>query len=346
MPPPPSSTAVRRARTLPPPGHRVAIAACLAAALLSAASAPADPPGRATDRLLDQIEPRLRAIVETDEFRSRSFDATWLPDGSGALKLETPEGAAAEIARYDAATGARTVLVGGDGLLAPGTTERLVIHGFRLSPSGRTLLLHTDPVSGSDHWLHEPASSSLRPVTVPAGVGFDANAFSPDERRLLGSLGGNLLVFDIPSGHTITLTADGDPGTIDNGSAAWSPDGRWITFVRSDASDVPKRAILVPGDPTFRTFREARIERIGGPISRLQVGVVSADGGDTRWIPLPDEPGTFYLNPPGWAGNSAEVLIDIFSRFHDMRRVLLADHHSGAITTAYTDTDTAWVDQE
>ncbi len=346
MPPPPSSTAVRRARTLPPPGRRVAIAACLAAALLSAASAPADPPGRATDRLLDQIEPRLRAIVEADEFRSRSFDATWLPDGSGALTLEAPEGAAAEIARYDTATGERTVLVGGDALLAPGTSERLVIHGFRLSPSGRTLLLHTDPVSGSDHWLHEPASGSLRPVTVPAGVGFDANAFSPDERRLLGSLGGNLLVFDIPSGHTITLTADGDPGTIDNGSAAWSPDGRWITFVRSDASDVPKRAILVPGDPTFRTFREARIERIGGPISRLQVGVVSADGGDTRWIPLPDEPGTFYLNPPGWAGNSAEVLIDIFSRFHDMRRVLLADHHSGAITTAYTDTDTAWVDQE
>ena len=213
MPPPPSSTAVRRARTLPPPGRRVAIAACLAVSLLSAASAPADPPGRETDRLLDRIEPRLRAIVEADEFRSRSFDATWLPDGSGALKLETPEGAAAEIARYDTATGERTVLVRGDTLLAPGTTERLVIHGFRLSPSGRTLLLHTDPVSGSDHWLHEPASSSLRPVTVPAGVGFDANAFSPDERRLLGSLGGNLLVFDIPSGRTITLTADGDPGT-------------------------------------------------------------------------------------------------------------------------------------
>ena len=31
----------------------------LAAALLAAASAPADPPGRETDRLLERIEPRL-----------------------------------------------------------------------------------------------------------------------------------------------------------------------------------------------------------------------------------------------------------------------------------------------
>ena len=347
MPPPPSSTAVRRTRTLPAPGRRVAIAACLAAALLSAPTLLAGPPaGEETDRLLERIEPRLRALEEGEEFRVRSFDATWLPDGSGYLKLETPEGAAAEIARYDTATGERTLLAGGDALLAPGTTERLVIHGFRLSPSGRTLLLHTDPVSGSDHWLHEPATGNVRPVTLPAGMGFDANAFSPDESRLFGSLGGNLLVFDISSGRTITLTADGDPGTIDNGSAAWSPDGRWIAFVRSDASEVPKRAILVPGDPTFRTFREARIERIGGPISRLRVGVVSADGGDTRWIPLPDEPGSFYLNPPGWAGNSAEVLIDVFSRFHDERRVVIADHRSGTIATAFTDTDPAWVDQE
>ena len=66
----------------------------------------------------------------------------------GALTLEAPEGAAAEIARYDTATADRTVLVGGDALLAPGTSERLSVHGFRLSPSGRTLLLFNN-ASGS-----------------------------------------------------------------------------------------------------------------------------------------------------------------------------------------------------
>lgn len=36
----------------------------------------------ATARLLSEVEPRIRAIYETDEFRVRSFDATWLPDGT------------------------------------------------------------------------------------------------------------------------------------------------------------------------------------------------------------------------------------------------------------------------
>ena len=344
MPTPRHSTCPQRAGSLRMPGGRLVIAACVT--LLSAPPLVASPAAEATDRLLDQVEPRIRALVEDPAFRVRAFDATWLPDSTGFLRLETPEASPPRIVREDSTSGERTVLVAGETLLAPGTAERLTIHGFGVSPTGRLLLLHTDPVAGSDHWLHEPATGSLRPVTVPAGAGFDSSGFSPDERRLLGTRDGNLVLFDIPSGRTTALTADGDPGTIDNGSASWSPDGRWIAFIRSDASEVPKRAILVPGDPTFRTFREARIERVGGPISRVQVGVVSADGGDPRWIPLPDEPGAFYLNPPGWAGNSSEVLIDIFSRFHDERRVVVADHRSGTITTVFTDTDPAWVDQE
>jgi len=315
-----------------PLGYRLAVAALIALS----ASAPvkaASPATEATTRLLDTVEPRIRALEETDEFRVRSFDATWLPDGSGYLKLETPPGATtAEIARYDTATNARTVLAGGTTLVAPGTTERLGIHGFAISPTGRSLLLHTDTVAGSDHWLYEPATGTLRPVTADEGVGFGPNAFSPNERRLLGSRGGNLFVYDVAAGRTIPLTTDGDPGTIDNGDAVWSPDGRWIAFVRSDASAVPKRAILVPGDPTYRTFREARIERIGGPISRLQVGVVAADGGAPRWLALPDEPGTFYVNPLGWAGTSAEVLVDVFSRSRDSRKAYVARPDGSAPT--------------
>lgn len=322
---------------------------CVSAAFLMAAAAAgahaASPATQATARLLDQVEPRIRAITESDGFRQRSFDATWLPDGSGYLKLETPAGGdAAGIARYDAATGVRTLLAGGDGLRVPGTDGRLAIHGFVCAPTGGALLLHTDAAAGSDHWLFDPASGSLRPVTAAADFG--PEAFSPDGRRLLGSSGGNLVVFDIATGRTIPLTTDGDPGTVDNGGAAWSPDGRWIAYVQSDSTAVPKRAILVPGDPTFRTFREARIERIGGPISRQRAGVVSADGGDTRWIPLREAPGTFYLNPLGWAGNSAEVLVDLYSRFKDSRKVLVADHRAGTVATVFAETDPAWVDME
>ena len=310
----------------------------------------ASPVSEETNRLLAQVEPRIKAIYETNEFATRSFEATWLPDGSGYLKLETPAGAAgAEIVRYDSASGQRTVVVAGEKLLVPGSDERLMIWDFVRSPAGDRYLLHTQSTSGehgSNHWLYEPETGALRPVEAGRGAWFGADAFSPDGKRLLGSRGADLIVFDIASGRTTRLTQDGDPGTLDNGSACWSPDGQWIAYVQYDYSAVPKRAVLVPGDPTYRTFRETRYERIGGPIATLRVGVVGVAGGPTKWIELPDQPGTFYLNQLSWAGNSDELLIEKLSRSRDAREFLLANHRTGGITTAYAETDPAWVDME
>jgi len=107
---------------------------------------------------------------------------------------------------------------------------------------------------------------------------------------------------------------------------------------------VPKRQVLVPGDPTYRTFREERFERIGGPISTFRIGVVGAAGGPTRWIELADKPGTFYLNQVSWAGNSEELLVEKVSRYRDAREFLLVNHRTGTITRIYAETDPAWVD--
>ena len=104
------------------------------------------------------------------------------------------------------------------------------------------------------------------------------------------------------------------------------------------------RAAIVPGDPTYRTFREARYSRVGEPIPTLRIGVVSAEGGTTRWIELPDKPGTFYFRDVSWAGNSEELLVEKLSRYRDAREFLIINHRTGAIVKAYTESDPAWVD--
>ena len=299
-------------------------------------------------RLLSQIEPQIKAIYETKAFATRPFNATWLPDGSGYLTLETPAGAAAqEIASYEAASGKRTVMVPGDRLRMAGADQPLKIREFVRSPSGNRILLHTAGSNGKpgrDYWLYELASGTLRPVDAGGGVRFDAKAFSPNGQRLLGSRGADLIVFEIASGQVISLTQDGKPDTIHNDQACWSPDGQWIAYLRTDSSAIPKRAVLVPGDPTYRTFQETRYERIGGPISTLRIGVVGVEGGPARWIELVDKPGTFYLNRVSWAVNSDELLIEKLSRSRDAREFLLANHRTGAITKVYAETDPAWVD--
>ena len=326
---------------------RCALTLLVAASLACPAQA-ASPAAEESARLLAQAEPRIKAIYGTKEFAMRPFAATWLPDGSGYLKLETPDGAAgAEIATYDCASGKRTVLVAGEKLTVPGTSQRLQIREFVRSPSGERLLLSGEPTGGkpgTEQWLYEPESGALRSLDDGAGTRFAANAFSPNGKFLLGSRGADLIVYDIVSGRTIPLTRGGDPDTIENDHASWSPDGQWIAYLQTDSSAVPKRAVLVPGDPTYRTFRETRYERLGGPISTLRVGVVGREGGPTRWIELADKAGTFYINQASWAGNSDELLIEKLNRSRDAREFLLANHRTGVIAKAYAETDPAWVD--
>ncbi len=63
-----------------------------------------------TAEALEKIEPRFRAIYERGEFRAKPFRAEWLPDSSGYLVQEpNPETDQLEWARYDTASGNRTV---------------------------------------------------------------------------------------------------------------------------------------------------------------------------------------------------------------------------------------------
>lgn len=122
-------------------------------------------------RLLAQIEPRIKAIYESDQFAVNTFAATWLPDGSGYLKLERPAGAVGEqIASYDSSSGKRTVVVASADLLDPATSQRLGIREFVRSPSGKRFLLRAETGNGtrtSGYWLFETESGALHPL-MPA----------------------------------------------------------------------------------------------------------------------------------------------------------------------------------
>ena len=86
---------------------QIARSCCLASALavLTLSPTPASP------QVPPETEARLRSIFEARDFDARSFQATWLPDGSGYTTLETPSGASQrELIHYDATTGTRTVL--------------------------------------------------------------------------------------------------------------------------------------------------------------------------------------------------------------------------------------------
>ncbi len=306
----------------------------------STASVADDRTGR--EKVLADAESRLKSIYEKRDFAPATFPGGWLADNSGYLMLEpsTP-GEGPEVVKYDVKDGKRSVLIGGDQLAVPGTPDRLVVQRFFQTPVANKFYLRTR----TGHWLFDSKSGELKKLPDEIPQPSAANAFSPQGDRILFRRGRNLSVFDIASGRIAPLTADDDRSQLDNGNQmSWSPDGRRIAYLQSDSSKVRRRPVVHPTDPTYPEVTLERFARVGTPIPTLRVGVVDREGGATRWVKLPADPGTCYINDVSWAGNSKEILIEMLSRSRDSRKFLLANVESGEVATAHEETDPAWVD--
>ncbi len=306
------------------------------------AAAPALADDRADrEKALAAAELRLKAIYENRDFAPATFSGQWLADSSGYLVLEpSPTGGGQEVVKYTVPNGKRSVLIGPSQLVPPGTANRLVVERCLQTPVASKFFLQTR----TGNWLFDSKTDKLTklPDEVPPPP---ASAFSPQADRLLFRRGRNLAVLEIASGRITPLTTDFDLSQRDNiDDMQWSPDGERITFVQSDSSKVRRRPVVQPTDPTYPSVSYQRFARVGTPIPSLRVGVVDREGKSTKWVKLPAEPGTCYINDVSWAGNSKEILIELLSRSRDHRKFLLANIESGETTTAYEETDPAWVD--
>ena len=299
-------------------------------------------------KILAEAETRLKSIYDKREFVPATFSGKWLRDSSGYLVLEKPkDGSESELVQYDVASGKRSILIGGGQLVVPDTSDRLVILEFVQSPVASQFLLHARvSTSGkTGYWLFDSKSGDLKPIAAEINRLSWENTFSPKGDRLLFGRGSNLYVFDLANDRTTPLTAIEGNGVLENDvRASWSPDGLKIVYTQSDSSKVCQRPVVHPTDPSYPEISLQRFARVGTPIPTLRVGVVDANGGETRWVNLPSNPGTFYLNDASWAGNSEELLIEVLSRSRDARQFLLINTKTGAITKAYEESDPAWVD--
>jgi len=356
--------------------RRLLLACVLTATLAGIAAAQRVAPPAADSTLLT-----VDRIYAGAEFRGGSFGPlAWLSDGSAYTTLERSAEAkeGRDIVRYDAQTGARTILVPAARLVPAGDSVPLEIEDYSWSQDGNRLLIFTNSEqvwrtnTRGDYWVLDRATWSLKKL---GGAGPESTLmfakFSPDGQRVGWVRYGeyNLYVEDRASGTITQLTRDGSRTTI-NGTFdwvyeeelslqdgwRWSPDGQSIAYWQLDATGVRDFPLYNTTDSLYARIVEVQYPKAGEMNSAARVGVVSATGGAggaTRWLAVPGDPRNNYIARMEWAppvgkgpgGGSRELVIQHLNRLQNTLHVMLADAQTGAVRTVFTEQDSAWVEQ-
>ena len=193
-------------------------------------------------------------------------------------------------------------------------------------------------------WFYDVRTGERRPASADqqAAVANDKDRARQDNLRV-EPRDTKLVLIDLEDQTESVLVSNSADRDVRYQNLSWSPDGARILFIEADATDVRKRAVLVPGDPSYPEVQKHRFARVGGEIERLRIGVVNNADAQLNWLAVECPEEGMYLGQVQWAGNSDQVMVERFSRFRDRRDFLLVDV-SGEVKTICSETNEAWVE--
>ncbi len=280
---------------------------------------------------------------------------TWAPDGKRFAWVEDKA-----ILQYDVASKKKKQLLALGPLeekaVKPPKQEgvdwqnrRVSEHGFQWSSTGQEMLISTE----GDLFLLHTETGKWEQLTATAEAERDPK-LSPDGRFVSFRREHDLYSLEVASRKITRLTADGSAtlwnGELDwvypeelNLSTAhwWSPDSSQIAYLQFDVSresTFPQVDLL-----SWRALAEPeRFPQPGTPNADVRLGVVTAEGGPTRWMDI-GEPRDHLLARVYWAPDSHAVAYERLNRTQNRLDLGLADVRTGASKTLLTEEDSYWV---
>lgn len=315
------------------------------------------------------VDPSILTVDSLFTYRTRPLGPVrWQDNGSGYLALEpsATKKDAVDIVRYDAATGERSVKVAAEKLMPQGATDPLGVEEFSMTSDEQKLLIFTNTArvwrsnTRGDYWVLDLSSGSLRKLggaeAKPSSLMFAK--FSPDGSRVAYVRENNVYVEDLTGDFKINkLTTDGTRyivnGTFDwvyeeelfcRDGFRWSPDSKQIAYWQLNSEGVKEMTMIDNTSGLYPVTITFPYPKAGETNSAARVGVISANGGATRWFDVPGDPRNNYLPRMEWAANSDEVVIQQLNRRQNRNIVLLGDVRTGKVRPMLTEKDEAWVD--
>ncbi|MEO9806544.1 MAG: S9 family peptidase [Reichenbachiella sp.] len=313
-----------------------------------------------------QAQLTLEDIYKNDTYKAERFGPVrWMKDNLGYSTLEKNEQVDGDdIVKYKAQTGERTVLVSAQKLIPASGNKPLSIANYEWSSDNSKLLVFTNTRkvwryhTRGDYWVLDMNSGKLTQLgqsVVRTTMMFAK--FSPDGTRVGYVSKNNIYVEDISNGKITQLTFDGGEsiinGTFDwvyeeeldcRDGFRWSPDGSQIAYWQSDTKGMGTFYLINNVDSIYSKPIPFPYPKVGTDNSAVKVGVVSASGGESKWLDVPGDPRNNYLARMDFIPNSTEVLIQQLNRKQNTNTVWVGNTQSMKLTNIFTDKDEAFLD--
>ncbi len=312
-------------------------------------------------QLPQRLDEALQRIFQRNEYASEVFGPTaWL---DGGRKYTSLSGATHDLVAYDTATGQSSVLVATKDLVPAGAKAPLEIDAYDWSSDQSKLLIFTNTRrvwrqnTRGDYWVFDVNAKTLKRLgghAPEASLMFAK--FSPDGQRVAYVRAQNIYVERLAGGAITPLTKDGR-GDIINGTSdwvneeeldirdgfRWSPDGRRIAYWQFNTTGVERFTLINDTDALYPKLTQFPYPKTGTKNSAVRVGIVSADGGATRWVQAPGDPRDHYIARLEWV-EAATVALQQLNRHQNTLDMLLADAATGSVRRAFRDQSDSWVD--
>ena len=306
-----------------------------------------------------------------DIFKNKTYSAKeygpvrWMKDNKGYSTLEeNMDIGGKDIIRYEAESGARSVLVSARKLIPVGEIKPLAIRTYEWSADNSKLLVFTNTRkvwrlhTRGDYWVLDMVTGTLTQLGKPLERATMMFAkFSPDASRVGYVSKNNIYVENIESGKITQLTLDGNDaiinGTFDwvyeeelscRDGFRWSPDGEQIAYWQSNTENIGTFYMINNVDSLYSKPIPLPYPKVGTKNSDVKVGVVSANGGSTNWFDIPGDPTNNYLARMDFIPNSTEVMIQQLNRKQNSNTVWIGNTKTMNLATIFTDKDDAWLD--
>lgn len=308
----------------------------------------------------------LEDIYTNHTYNQKNFGPVrWMKDNQGYSTLETNKDlGGTDIVRYDAQSGKRMVLVSAKQLTPFGQSKPLNIDNYNWSEDDSKLLIFTNTKkvwrynTRGDYWVLNLKTGSLQQLGKSAESSTMMFAkFSPDATRVGYVSKLNIFIEDLATNQVQQLTHDGGDnivnGTFDwvyeeeldcRDGFRWSPDGKNIAYWQSDTKGIGTFYLIDNIDSNYSRPIPLPYPKVGTPLSAVKIGVVSANGGTTRWFDIPGEPHDHYLARMDFIPSSNEVMIQQLNRLQNTNKIWVGNIETMIVNNIMTETDKAFLD--